>query len=88
MKRDAKFEEKLTSGLENDMRNIQIFTRALEGPKIEPLVGFFYPKQNMYWLICIEKLCAMTAKNDVKFEAELSAFKNHMRNLANFQIEI
>ena len=44
MKRDAKFEEKLTSGLENDMRSIQIFTRALEGPKIEPLVGFFYPK--------------------------------------------
>ena len=42
----------------------------------------------MYWLICIEKLCAMTTKNDVKFEAELSAFKNHMRNLANFQIEI
>ena len=42
----------------------------------------------MYWLKCIEKLCAMTTKNDAKFEAELSAFKNHMRNLANFQIEI
>ena len=41
MKRDAKFEEKLTSGLENDMRNMHIFTRALEGPKIETLVGSF-----------------------------------------------
>ena len=87
MKRDAKFEEKLISGLENDMRNMQIFTRALEGPKIETLVGFFYPRQNMYWLKCIEKLCAITTKNDAKFEAELSAFKNDMRNLANFQTE-
>ena len=41
----------------------------------------------MYWLKCIEKLCAMTAKNDTKFEAELRAFKNNIRNLANFQTE-
>ena len=36
MKSDAKFEEKLTCGLENDMRHEEfdkIFTRALEGLK-------------------------------------------------------
>ena len=29
LKGDAKFEEKLTSGLENDLRNIAIFTRTI-----------------------------------------------------------
>ena len=33
LKSDAKFEEKLTCGLENDMRNMAIFTRALESFK-------------------------------------------------------
>ena len=41
LKSDAKFEEKLTCGLENDMK--QIFTRALESLKIGALKGSFYP---------------------------------------------
>ena len=35
----AKFEEKLTCALENDMRNLAIFTRTLESIKIGTLVG-------------------------------------------------
>ena len=36
---DAKFEEKLTSRVENNMR--QTFTRVLESLKIGTLMGFF-----------------------------------------------
>ena len=35
----AKFEEKLTCALENDMRNLAIFTRTLDSIKIGTLVG-------------------------------------------------
>ena len=45
---DAKFEEKLTCGLENDIRNLEIFTRALKSLKIRTFMGSFYPKKKMY----------------------------------------
>ena len=35
---------KLTCGLENDKRNLVIFTRALKSLKIGTLMQFFYPK--------------------------------------------
>ena len=41
---DAKFEEKLTCGLENDIKNLEIFTRALKSLKIGTFIWFFYPK--------------------------------------------
>ena len=41
LKSDVKFEEKLTCGLENGMRNKAIFTRALESLKIGTLMGSF-----------------------------------------------
>ena len=44
LKGDAKFEEKVTCGLESDMRNMQIFTRAIESLKIGILMGSFNPK--------------------------------------------
>ena len=50
LKSDAKFEEKPTCGLENDMRNLKIFTRALESIKIGTLMGSFCPKCKMYEL--------------------------------------
>ena len=50
LKCSAKSEEKLTCGLENDMRNLQIFNRALDSLKTETLMGFFYPKQKIYEL--------------------------------------
>ena len=50
LKGDAKFEEKVTCGLESDMRNMQIFTRAIESLKIGILMGSFNPKQEKYEL--------------------------------------
>ena len=48
---DVKFEEKLTCGLENDMKKIQqIFTRAHEILKIGTFIGSFYTKQKMHEL--------------------------------------
>ena len=49
LKSDAKFEE-MTCNLENDRRNLVIFTKALKSLKIGTLMGFFYPKQKMYEL--------------------------------------
>ena len=44
----AKFEEKLTCGSENDMR--QIFIRTVESVKIDIFMGSFCPKQKMHEL--------------------------------------
>ena len=43
LKNDAKFEEKLSCGLKNDMRNLAKL-------KIGTLTESFYPKQKMYEL--------------------------------------
>ena len=47
---DAKFEEKLTCGLENNMRNLANFHQSTESLKIRTLMGFFCPKLNIYEL--------------------------------------
>ena len=48
---NAKFEEKLTCGLENDMSEIwKIFIRALKSLKIRTLMEPFCPTQKMYEL--------------------------------------
>ena len=44
----AKFEEKLTCGSENDMR--QIFIRTVESVKIDIFMGSFCPKQKIHEL--------------------------------------
>ena len=41
---DAKFEEKLTCGLENDMRILANFTRSLESLSTGTLIGLFCQK--------------------------------------------
>ena len=49
LKSDAKFEKNPpTCCLENDMWDLQIFTRALKSVKIGPLMGSFCSKQKMY----------------------------------------
>ena len=50
----AKFEEKLTCGLENDMR--QIFIRTFESVKIGIFMGSFCPKYKMHELQLTEEL--------------------------------
>ena len=41
LKRDAKFEEKLTLGFKNDMRNLTNFDSSLESLKICTIIGSF-----------------------------------------------
>ena len=55
---DAKLEEKLTCDLENQMRNLAIFTRAHESLKIGTLMASFCLKFKMYELkICRGVMC-------------------------------
>ena len=51
LKCEEKFDEKLTCGLENDMRNLaNVYQNMFESLKIGTLMGSFYPKQKMYEL--------------------------------------
>ena len=83
---DAKFEEKLTCGLENDMRNLADFQQSTRKSQ----------NWDFYWVLLskVEKvymslkftgeLCVMTVKNDPKFEKELTCqFKVELENLKN-----
>ena len=48
VKSDAKFEEKLTCYLENEMRNLTNFHQSTRSVKIGTLMGSFCPKQKMH----------------------------------------
>ena len=77
---DAKFEEKLTCGLENDMRNMINFRSNLKSQNWDLIQS----RKSMK-LKSTEELCVMKMKNDAKFEEELTChFKMDMRNLMNF----
>ena len=57
--------------------------------KIYTLVGCFWPKYIMFELKSAEILCLMVLNIDAKFEGKLTcAFKNDMKNLANFHQSI
>ena len=81
LKNDAKFKEKLTCGLENDVTNWAKFHQSTRKCQNWDSDGILLSKvENV-----TEKLCAITIKNDVKFEEELTYhFKIDMRNLMNF----
>ena len=83
---DAKFEEKLTCGLENDMRNLANFHQSMfESLKIGTLMGSFYPKQKMYELKIHRGVLCHDMENDAIFEGELTCqFKIDGRNFTNF----
>ena len=74
---DAKFEEKLSCGLENNIRNLASFHQStFESLKIGTLMWSFYPK-----------LCVIARNNDAKFEEELTCqFKIAMTILTNFDM--
>ena len=77
---DAKFEEKLTCGSENN-----IFTRALESLKIGTFMGVLLSKVKYMSLKSTVELCVMVTKKYAKFEKKLTCqFKIDMRNLTNF----
>ena len=50
LKSDAKFEEKLTCGLENDTRNLTSFYQSTWKYQNWDLMGFFYLKEKIYKL--------------------------------------
>ena len=81
----ANFEEKLSSCLKKDMRNLANFTRALESVKIGILMGSFCPKQKRYDFKIYRGV--MTMKNNAKFEEGLIChIKTDMRDLTNFDL--
>ena len=84
---DAKFEEKLTCGMENDMENLTKLHQRTQ--KSVSKLGYwcdpFIQSRKDVRLESAEELCDMTMKNYAKFEEELNCrFKTDMRNLANF----
>ena len=83
---DAKFEEKLTCGLENDMRNLANFhqsTRNSQNWDFHQIL--FIQSRKCMSLKRKAELCVVTMKNDAKFEIELTCHcKIDMRNLTNF----
>ena len=73
---DAKFQEKMTRGLENNMRNLENFYHSTWklGLKIGTFMGYFYSKKKMS-LNFTGQLCVLTMKKDAKFEKDLTSSK-------------
>ena len=86
LKSDAKFEEKLIFGLENDMRNMaNIYQSTWKISELGLWWDSFIQRRKCMSLKFTEELCVMSIKNDAKFEEGLTCrFKIDMRNLTNF----
>ena len=86
LKSDAKFEEKLTCGLENDERNMTNFHRSTWKSQTWDFDAMLLSKVENVWAWHLQRNCfVMTIKTDAKFEEELTCrFKIGMRNLKNF----
>ena len=82
MESDTKFEEKLTCGLDNDMRNLANFYQNTWKFQSWDFDGIFYSKLKRHELKITVELCVMTLKNDKKYEVELTCrIKIDIRNL-------
>ena len=85
MKSDAKFEEKLTLGSKNDMRNLINFNAS--SGKSENLhfdVVLLLSRAYKVSAEKVQKRSLMTLKKDPNFEDKLTfCLKNGMRNLGN-----
>ena len=83
---DAKFEEKLTCGLWNNMRNLANFHQSTSKSQNWDFNGVFFVQSWKYMSLKLTReLFVMTIKNDTKTEEELTCeFKINMRNLTNF----
>ena len=69
---DANHEEKVTSALENDMKNLANFHQSSQKSQIWDFYWVFYPKQKIMSLKFTGELCVTTMKNDVKFEEKFT----------------
>ena len=83
LKSDAKFEEKLTLGFKNHMRNLVNFNVS-SGWKFALRCASFVET-----ILCLsqnstEEICIIKLKNDAKFEEELTCALKNERNVANF----
>ena len=84
LKSDAKFEEKLTLGSKNDMKNLMNFNASSSISENLHFHVLLFSK-----IYCLsqstEELLAIILENDAKFKEELTrALKNDIMNLANF----
>ena len=86
LKSDVKFEEKLTCGLENDIKKFGKFLPEQSNvSKLELWWDSFIHSRKPTNLKPTEELCVMTMKIVAKFEEELTLrFKIDMRDLSNF----
>ena len=72
LKTDAKFEEKPTCDLENDMRNLANFHQSTQVSKLGFWWDPFVQSRKCMNLKFTEELCVMTMENDTKTEEELT----------------
>ena len=88
LKSDAKFEEKLTCCLENDMTNLANFHQSTRKSQKWNFDEILLSKVENVWASKFtEKLCVMTMNNDTKIEEERTCrFKIDMRNFTNFDL--
>ena len=86
LKSNVKFEEKLPCGLENNLKILANFHQSIQKSKKFALWWAAFDQS----ITCLSQKCTeelfLTALHiDAKFEGKLTcAFKNDMRNLANF----
>ena len=74
---DAKFEEKLTCALENNMKNLAHFDQSTWNcySNLGLLCGTFTPSRKYMTLKFTGDLCVITIKKDAKFEKKLASSK-------------
>ena len=86
LKKDARFEEKLTCGLENNIRHLTNFHQSTwKISKLGLCWGPFIQSRKCMSLKFTGELCVMTKKNDGKFDKDMTCpFKTEIRNLTNF----
>ena len=82
LKSDAIFEEKMTFGLKNGMKNLVNFHTSIRKSEKLYLMGYFSRK---YVILELRELCVMTLKSDAKIEGKITCgYKNGMKNLVKF----
>ena len=87
LKNDAKFEEKLTRGLEKDIRNLANVHQSTQKCQNWDFDGLLLSKVEKFKSLKFteEELCIMTINNDTKIEEKMTCcFKIDMKNSKNF----